>query len=100
MKRLGEADEEHYELPIDGVFLAIGHKPNSDIFAKYLETDEVRYIKTIDGTPLTRIPGVFVAGDVGDSNYRQAITAAASGCKAAVEAERYLAELAYHDSNS
>ncbi|NDV65312.1 thioredoxin-disulfide reductase [Bacteroides sp. 224] len=98
VKRLGESDEEHYEVAIDGFFLAIGHKPNSDIFAKYLETDEVGYLKTIDGTPVTRVPGVYVAGDVGDPNYRQAITAAASGCKAAIEAERYLAERAYQES--
>lgn len=90
VKRKGEADEERYDLPIDGFFLAIGHKPNSDVFKEWLETDEVGYIKTIDGTPRTKIPGVFVAGDVADPVYRQAITAAASGCKAALEAERYL----------
>lgn len=95
VKRLGEADEEHYELPIDGFFLAIGHKPNSDIFKPYLDTDEIGYIDTIDGTPLTKIPGVFAAGDVADCTYRQAITAAASGCKAALEAEKYLAEAEY-----
>lgn len=96
VKRMGESDEEHYSLPIDGFFLAIGHKPNSDIFKQYLETDEVGYIKTINGTPRTSIPGVFVAGDVGDSNYRQAITAAASGCMAAIEVERYLSECSYN----
>ena len=90
VKRKGEADEQVYELPIDGFFLAIGHKPNSDIFKPWLETDEVGYIKTIDGTPRTKIPGVYAAGDVADPHYRQAITAAASGCKAAIEAERYL----------
>ncbi|MCD7898493.1 MAG: thioredoxin-disulfide reductase [Bacteroides sp.] len=98
VKRLGENDEEHYNLPIDGFFLAIGHRPNSDIFKPYLETDETGYILTIDGGPLTRIPGVYAAGDVADSNYRQAITAAASGCKAAIEAERYLSELEYQRS--
>ena len=97
VKRLGEADEERYDLPIDGFFLAIGHKPNSDIFAPYLETDETGYLKTIPGTPRTEIPGVFVAGDVGDSVYRQAITAAASGCQAAIEAERYLAECEFRE---
>ncbi|KIP63970.1 thioredoxin reductase [Prevotella pectinovora] len=90
VKRRGEADEEKVDILIDGFFLAIGHKPNSDVFKEWLETDEVGYIKTIDGTPRTKIPGVFVAGDVADPVYRQAITAAASGCKAALEAERYL----------
>ena len=90
VKRRGEADEEKVDIQIDGFFLAIGHKPNSDVFKEWLETDEVGYIKTIDGTPRTKIPGVFVAGDVADPVYRQAITAAASGCKAALEAEIYL----------
>lgn len=90
VKRRGEPDEEKVDIQIDGFFLAIGHKPNSDVFKEWLETDEVGYIKTIDGTPRTKIPGVFVAGDVADPVYRQAITAAASGCKAALEAERYL----------
>lgn len=92
VKRLGEADEQRYDLPIDGFFLAIGHKPNSDIFKKWLETDETGYIKTIDGSPRTNVPGVFAAGDVADPHYRQAITAAASGCRAAIEADRYLRE--------
>lgn len=90
VKRRGESDEEKVDIQIDGFFLAIGHKPNSDVFKEWLETDEVGYLKTIDGTPRTKIPGVFVAGDVADPVYRQAITAAASGCKAALEAERYL----------
>ena len=90
VKRRGEADEENVDIQIDGFFLAIGHKPNSDIFKEWLDTDEVGYIKTVDGRPLTKVPGVFAAGDVADPRYRQAITAAASGCKAAIEAERYL----------
>lgn len=90
VKRKGEPDEEKVDIAIDGFFLAIGHKPNSDIFKPWLETDEVGYIKTIDGTPRTKIPGVYAAGDVADPHYRQAITAAASGCKAAIEAEWYL----------
>ena len=90
VRRKGEPDEEHYDLPIDGFFLAIGHKPNSDLFRPWLATDETGYIITIDGTPRTALPGVFAAGDVADPHYRQAITAAASGCKAAIEADRYL----------
>ena len=88
--RKGEADERKYDLPIDGFFLAIGHKPNTDIFQPWIETDEAGFIKTINGSPLTNIPGVFAAGDVADPNYRQAIVAAGSGCKAAMEAEKYL----------
>lgn len=91
--RKGEADERLYDLPIDGFFLAIGHKPNSDIFAQWLRRDETGYIMTEDGSPRTGVPGVFAAGDVADPHYRQAITAAASGCRAAIEAERYLKTL-------
>mgnify|MGYP001775832923 CR=1 FL=1 len=90
VKRKGEADEQHYDLAIDGFFLAIGHKPNSDIFKPWVKTDETGYIITEGDSPRTGIPGVFAAGDVADPHYRQAITAAASGCKAAIEAERYL----------
>lgn len=93
VKRKGEADESHYDVPIDGFFLAIGHKPNSDVFKPWLETDEVGYIKTIGNTQSTKIPGVFAAGDVCDPTYRQAIVAAGTGCKAALEAERYLQTL-------
>lgn len=92
VKRKGEADEENVDIAIDGFFLAIGHKPSSDIFKPWLETDEIGYIKTIDGTPRTKVAGVFAAGDVADPHYRQAITAAGSGCKAAIEVERYLSE--------
>ena len=90
VKRKGEPDEELVDIAIDGFFLAIGHKPNTDIFKEWLETDEVGYFKKIDGTPRTKLPGIFVAGDCADPTYRQAITAAATGCQAAIEAERYL----------
>lgn len=93
VKRKGEADEERYDLPIDGFFLTIGHKPNTDVFKPWLDLDEIGYIKTINGTPRTNIEGVFAAGDCADPTYRQAIVAAGSGCKAALEAERYLATL-------
>ena len=92
VKRLGQPDEERVDLPIDGFFLAIGHHPNSELFADYVEVDEVGYIKTEGPTPRTCVPGVFAVGDVADPLYRQAVTAAASGCKAAIEAERYLGE--------
>ena len=92
VKRKGEPDEEQVDLAIDGFFLAIGHHPNSELFAPYIDTDEVGYILTEGATPRTKVPGVFAAGDVADPLYRQAITAAASGCKAALEAERYLGE--------
>ena len=90
--KMGTPEEKHYDIAIDGFFLAIGHKPNSDIFKPYVDTDEVGYIITEGATPRTKVPGVFAAGDVADPHYRQAITAAASGCKAAIEVERYLKE--------
>ncbi len=88
--RKGEADEKQYDLPIDGFFLAIGHKPNTDIFRGKLDMDEVGYIKTEGASPRTSVAGVFAAGDCADPSYRQAIVAAGSGCKAALEAEWFL----------
>ena len=92
VKRMGEPDEEKIDLAIDGFFLAIGHTPNTEIFKDFLELDEVGYIQIQNPTSKTNIEGVFAAGDVADSHYRQAITAAGMGCRAAMDAERYLSE--------
>ena len=92
--RKGEADERRYDLPIDGFFLAIGHKPNTDLFRGKLKMDETGYIITEGHSPRTSVEGVFAAGDCADPDYRQAIVAAGSGCTAAMEAERYIASKA------
>jgi thioredoxin reductase (NADPH) len=92
IRKKGTAEEETVKIKIDGFFLAIGHTPNSSVFKQFIETDQVGYIKTVPGTSKTNIEGVFAAGDVQDPHYRQAVTAAGSGCMAAIDVECYLSE--------
>ena len=87
---------EKREIAITGFFVAIGHKPNTDVFKPFINTDETGYILNVPGTSKTNVEGVFVAGDAADKNYRQAITAAGTGCMAALDAERYLASKGIH----
>lgn len=96
VKVLDNTTQQESTLDVDGFFVAIGHKPNTDIFKGWLDMDETGYLKTVSGTSKTNIEGVFACGDVQDNQYRQAITAAGSGCMAALDAERYLA--AKHDT--
>lgn len=92
VERKGTPDEVNFDLPADGFFLAIGHKPNTEIFRPLLDVDETGYVKVEGDSTRTNIPGVFAAGDVADPHYRQAITAAGMGCKAALDVERFLNE--------
>ncbi|MDE5607661.1 MAG: thioredoxin-disulfide reductase [Muribaculaceae bacterium] len=88
----GTDKEQHFEIAIDGFFLAIGHTPNTEVFKPYIATDEQGYIILPTATTATNVEGVFAAGDVADPRYQQAISAAGSGCRAAIDAERYLME--------
>lgn len=93
LRMINNQTKEKEEIKITGLFIAIGHKPNTDIFKGIIDMDETGYIKTIGKTTKTNIPGVFASGDVQDKEYRQAVTAAGTGCMAALDAERYLSSL-------
>ncbi len=90
VKFKGTDQEESLDISIDGFFLAIGHKPNTDVFKQFIDLDEQGYIKTVGVTTATNVPGVFAAGDVADPIYRQAITSAGMGAKAAIDAEKFV----------
>lgn len=91
VRLLNNKSNEEYTIDVEGFFVAIGHKPNTEVFKDYLEMDETGYLKVIPGTSKTSIEGVFVAGDAADKVYRQAITAAGTGCMSALDAEKFLA---------
>lgn len=86
----GTADEKEYDINVEGFFLGIGHKPNTEIFAGSIELDEAGFIKTVPGSTATNVEGVFAAGDVADPVYQQAVSAAGMGCRAALDAERFI----------
>ncbi len=94
VEHVGTDNERRYDLPIDGFFLAIGHKPNTEVFGEFITLDHTGYIKVEGAGTATNIHGVFAAGDVADPTYRQAVTAAGMGCKAALDVERFLSEQA------
>ena len=93
VRHRGEANEEAFDIAIDGFFLAIGHKPNTDLFKEYIDLDEQGFIKAVPGTATTNVPGAFAAGDVPDPVYRPGMVAASSGAKAAIDADRFLQKL-------
>jgi thioredoxin reductase (NADPH) len=93
MRVLNNKTNQESTIPVQAFFVAIGHQPNSDLFKEVLDLDDHGYILTTPGTSKTNMPGIFACGDVQDKNYRQAVTAAGSGCMAALDAERYLSEL-------
>ncbi len=90
VKHVGTPEEEYFDIEIDGFFLGIGHKPNTDVFKGQIELDEEGYVKVAAPTTYTNVPGVFAAGDCSDPIYRQAVSAAGTGCRAAIDAERFL----------
>ena len=92
VSKVGTPEEDHFTIDIDGFFLAIGHKPNTDIFRGQIDLDEAGYVKVIGNTTHTNVEGVFAAGDCADPRYRQAVSAAGTGCRAALDAERFLME--------
>ncbi|MEZ5426805.1 MAG: thioredoxin-disulfide reductase [Pyrinomonadaceae bacterium] len=100
VKILNNQTEEETHFPTQGVFVAIGHKPNTELFKDWLEMDDVGYLKTEGSSMRTNIPGVFASGDAQDSYYRQAVTAAGTGCMAAIDAERFLVEHGEEDQKS
>ena len=93
VRAINNQTNEKHDIAVTGVFIAIGHKPNSDLFKGVLDMDEVGYLITKGKTTKTNLPGVFAAGDIQDKEYRQAVTAAGTGCMAALDAERYLGAL-------
>ena len=93
VRAINNQTKETIDIPVTGVFIAIGHKPNSDLFKGVLDMDDVGYLITEGKSTKTNLPGVFAAGDIQDKEYRQAVTAAGTGCMAALDAERYLGAL-------